>query len=264
MLPSPYDLAALTLLVGLVAGGLPILSRLDKREGFLQRLTGIAAGVLIASAMLVVIPEGFHIAEGGAEGLALGGAILAGFLFMLVLECSGIGHSVHEEHHDHSHSHGHDHVHHPENALMVVIGLTIHAATDGLAIGAAAATEHAEVGLLVLIAVLAHKVPAAFSVGVFSLHERGESRDAWRDVILFAWATPVMILVAFTLLQNIEEYMLGLAMLFSGGTFLYVATVDVLPDVHSPETGKAALLNVLIGVALMLAILLLVGDLHAH
>lgn len=264
MLPEPFDLALLTLVVGLVAGGLPIVSGLAEKQSLLTRLTGVAAGVLIASAMLVVIPEGFHIAEGGVEGLALGGAILAGFLFMLVLECSGIGHSVHEEHHDHSHSHGHDHVHHPENALMVVIGLTIHAATDGLAIGAAAATEHAEVGLLILLAVLAHKVPAAFSVGVFSLHERGVSGAAWRDVIIFAIATPLMIVLAFALLQDIEEHMLGLAMLFSGGTFLYVATVDVLPDVHNSETGKAALLNVLMGAALMLIVLLLVGDLHAH
>jgi zinc transporter ZupT len=46
-------------------------------------------------------------------------------------------------------------------------------------------------------------------------------------------------------------------MLFAGGTFLYVATVDVLPDIHHMETGKKALVHVLIGVMLMVFLLLI-------
>ena len=53
-------------------------------------------------------------------------------------------------------------------------------------------------------------------------------------------------------------------MLFSGGTFLYVATVDVLPDVHNPETGRSALVNVLLGAAIMCGIILAVGDIGLH
>ena len=230
----------------------------------LQRLTGIAAGVLIASALLVVIPEGFHIAGEDSQGLALGGAVLAGFIFMLILEGSGIGHAVHEEHHDHSHSHGHDHVHHPNNSLMVIIGLTIHAATDGLVIGAALSSASSGVTMLVLLAVLAHKFPTAFSVGAFSLHERGEAKLAFRDVLVFSLATPVMIVLAYTLMQDFDAHLLDLVMLFSGGTFLYVATVDVLPDIHNPETGRAALVNVLLGAAMMLGIILFAGDLGLH
>ena len=61
--------------------------------------------------------------------------------------------------------------------------------------------------------------------------------------------------------------MIGLAMLFSAGTFLYVATVDTLPDIHNPETGKKAMINVLIGVAILVILLLIANSLdlgHAH
>ena len=44
-------------------------------------------------------------------------------------------------------------------------------------------------------------------------------------------------------------------MLFAAGTFLYVATVDTLPDIHNPETGREALKNVLIGVVVMVLVL---------
>jgi len=229
---------------------------------------GITAseGVAEIEALLADV-EGAHEDDAAAPALLLGGALIAGFLSMLLLEGSGFGHAVHEEHHDHADDHGHDHVHHGEAGLTLLLGLSLHAAADGLAVGAAAATGELSIGLLVLFAVLIHKVPAAFSLGVFSLHERAERRDVVRDVVLFALATPVAILVAYFLLADLGSLPLGLAMLFSAGTFLYVATVDTLPDIHNAETGRRAMLLTLAGAALMLVLLVLAGQLgleHAH
>jgi len=201
------------------------------------------------------------------SGLLMGGAIMAGFLLMFVLEGSGIGHAVHEEHHDHDHEHGHEHIHHAAAGGLLVFGLTLHAATDGVAIGAAAATADFALTVTVLLAVLIHKGPAAFSLGVFSAHERDDRKDSIRDVVIFSLATPVMIIIAGLALAELETHMIGLAMLFSAGTFLYVATVDTLPDIHNPETGKKAMANVLIGVAILVVLLLIANALdlgHAH
>jgi len=44
-------------------------------------------------------------------------------------------------------------------------------------------------------------------------------------------------------------------MLFSGGTFLYVATVDTLPDIHNAVSGREAMVNVIIGVLVLVLIL---------
>jgi len=244
---EPLVLAGAIFLAALAAGSIPLSRRVGEHTDLLRWMTGVAAGVLLASALLVAIPEGFELAQGDA-----GLAILAGFLMMLILEGMGIGHDIHEEHHDHT---GHDHVHHPEGGYTLVIGLTVHAATDGLAIGAALASGSLHLTLGVFIAVLMHKLPAAFSLGVFSLHERGERNRAFRDLFVFSLATPLMILVTFYLLGDVSDSVVGLALLFAGGTFLYVATVDVLPDVHSSETGRAALAQVLTGAILMAALL---------
>jgi zinc transporter 9 len=265
--------ALITLAIALFGGLLPVLSKVKDNPERLKTLTGIAAGIIIASAMLVVIPEGYDLAtaeghDSELDGWMLGGAILGGFVLMLLLEGSGIGHAVHEEHHDHDDEHGHDHVHHSNNGWMMVLGLTLHSATDGLAIGAAAATGSVTITATVAIAVLIHKAPAAFSLGVFSMHEREKRNESIIDVVVFSLATPIMMMIAFYTLSDLEIQTIGLAMLFSAGTFLYVATVDTLPDIHNPETGRKAMLFVLLGIALF-SVLLLGADAaglieHAH
>lgn len=221
-------------------------------SGTLQDLTGVAAGLLLSSALLVVLPEGFHVATEGAgdDGFVyrpavLGATALAGFVFMLLLEGFGVGHAVHEEHHDHVEGHGHGHVHHPTSARVLAVGLSVHALADGIAIGAASAAGEASFSLLVAFAVMLHRVPEAFSLGVFARNERdsGGERDLW----MFALATPIAIIVSYLVLDQADDRLLALALLFSGGTFLYVATVDILPMIHNPETGRRAVRNLLVG-----------------
>ena len=272
---APIELAALTLILALIGGLFPIFSKIKENPETLRRITGISSGILLASALLVVVPEGFELATGEHEeheeegheeeeagheeeelgNLLIGGAILAGFLMMLILEGSGIGHAIHEEHHDHHDEHGHEHVHHMTTPWLLVLGLSLHSAADGLAIGSAAAGTSEAVTALVAMAVLIHKVPAAFSLGVFSMHEREDRNDSIKDVVLFSLATPVMIMISFYALEGLDGHLIALAMLFAAGTFLYVATVATLPDIHNPETGREALKNVLIGVVVMVLVL---------
>ena len=364
MSSAPILYAGLTLIVALIAGLLPVFSKMKDNPERLKMITAIASGIIIASAMLIVIPEGYEIASSDsheendealagsialvflelnhgevneseaieeiegllshdghgdedehdeeehgedehedegeglketvghaieeyeeglinattaleeietaissvghseedehdehASGLLLGGAILGGFLLMFVLEGAGIGHAVHEEHHDHDDHHGHGHVHHSDSGWRLVLGLTLHSATDGIAIGAAAATGSVTLTATVAIAVLIHRAPAAFSLGVFSMHERKERKDSIRDVVIFSLATPIMMMLAYFALSDLETHIIGLAMLFSAGTFLYVAAVDTLPDIHNPETGRTALFYVLIGAVGMVLVL---------
>jgi len=248
-----FAIAVIALLSSLVAGSFPLWKKVSEQQNLLNWMTGLAAGILLASALLVAIPEGFELASN--EPLQLGAAVLCGFLFMLILEGFGFGHDVHEEHHDHSDDHDHDHIHHLTGS-SIVFGLSIHALTDGLAIGAAISSQSAILTATLTGAVIAHKIPAAFSLGVFSLHERGNRKAAWKDLLLFSLATPVAIILSIFFLAELDDNLLAMAVLFAAGTFLYVATVDVLPDVHSPETGKQALLQVIIGAGIMLIFLL--------
>lgn len=112
----------------------------------------------------------------------------------------------------------------------------VHAAADGVALGAAATTKHRDVEFIVFLAIMLHKAPAAFGLVTFLLHESVSRRQIRRNLMLFALAAPIMTLVTFFFLGNDQKARLdsgngtGLAMLFSAGTFLYVSTVHVLPE----------------------------------
>lgn len=268
---STVVVALVILVVSLVAGLAPraFVHRLTSRQ--LEDLTGVASGLLLASALLVVVPEGFHTAAESPDGdeafayapVILGVAILAGFVLMLVLEGFGIGHAVHEEHHDHVAGHGHGHVHHPTSPRVLALGLSVHALADGLAIGAAAATGETTFSLLVAAGVLVHRVPAALSLGLYSLHERDSRAGELSGLLLFSFATPAAILVAYLALEGADEAIVALVLLFSAGTFLYVAMVDTLPAVHNPETGRRAVRNILFSAALFTVLLLVLENSEA-
>jgi|TARA_B100001079_G_scaffold221753_1_gene197789 zinc transporter 9 len=195
----------------------------------LKQLTAIGAGVLIGSAFLVIIPEALEIFEGHEEvhiePSTIGLAILGGFVLMLLLEVFGLPHAVH----------------HDEDkdllGLSATIGLLVHALVDGLAVGASVSSSN-ETGLIVFVAIMLHKGPAAFGLTSFLKHIKiSESKSKWY-LFAFALASPIMAILAFFVLRDTSFATvdnIGLALLFSAGTFIYVATVDVLPEVHSHD-----------------------------
>ena len=80
---SPIAYAVAALIIALLCGFAPIFMGVKEDKERLKQLTGIAAGIIIASAMLVVIPEGYELAmtdEHGAEDA------LAGSVALVILE----------------------------------------------------------------------------------------------------------------------------------------------------------------------------------
>ena len=56
---------------------------------------------------------------------------------------------------------------------MYTTGLVVHAAADGIALGAASLTDKAEIEFIIFLAIMLHKAPAAFGLTSFLLHEVG-------------------------------------------------------------------------------------------
>ena len=120
------------------------------------------------------------------------------------------------------------------------LGLVIHAAADGIALGAAATTSHRQVEMIIFLAIMLHKAPAAFSLVVLLLHKGLKHSTIRKHLMAFSLSAPIAAMVTyFGLSQSGKEALrrnnaTGIAMLFSAGTFLFVATVHVLPDlVHN-------------------------------
>ncbi|XP_041468627.1 zinc transporter ZIP9-like [Lytechinus variegatus] len=168
----------------------------------------------------------------------IGIALVFGFVFMLLVDQIGGGH-------------GHSHSQLPgelettsrtgRKSITATLGLVVHAAADGIAMGAAASGSRADVQMIVFIAIMLHKAPAAFGLVTFLLHENYERNRIRKHLLIFSLAAPVMaIFTYFSLSHASKEALLsvnatGLSMLFSAGTFLYVATVHVLPEIAAPR-----------------------------
>mgnify|MGYP001281588388 CR=1 FL=1 len=121
--------------------------------------------------------------------------------------------------------------------------------------GAALATGSITLTTPLMLGIIMHKMPAAFSLSAFSQHSHGGVQRTWRELVVFSLATPVALLISWQILGTLERYWLGLAVLASAGTFLYVATVDVLPNVIHSANRKMVLVQVFIGTAVIFFLL---------
>tara|TARA_B100001250_G_scaffold227843_1_gene195564 strand:+ start:136 stop:1161 length:1026 start_codon:yes stop_codon:yes gene_type:complete len=192
----------------------------EVEEGEINATVGLEEIEELISATAHTHDEGDHM-----ESSTLGLALLFGFVLMLLLETFGLPHAVH----------------HDEDkellGLSATIGLLAHAAADGLAVGASVSSS-TETGLIVFAAIMLHKGPAAFGLSSFLKHIKIEDSKAKLYLILFALSSPIVAIFTFFALKDTSfatDDNIGLALLFSAGTFIYVATVDVLPEVHSHD-----------------------------
>ncbi|KZC10734.1 PREDICTED: zinc transporter ZIP9-A [Dufourea novaeangliae] len=219
---------SLVMLIGsCISGSLPLVMNLS--EDKLQLVSVLGAGLLVGTALAVIIPEGIRaLFTGGSSSgqefhndphSLIGISLILGFVFMLLVDhCSA------------RRSGGR------ERSVTATLGLVVHAAADGVALGAAATTSQADVELIVFLAIMLHKAPAAFGLVSFLLHEGVDRKRISRHLLVFSFAAPCLALLTYfgigkegkETLSNVNAT--GLAMLFSAGTFLYVATVHVLPE----------------------------------
>jgi len=192
----------------------------EVEEGEINATVGLEEIEELISATAHSHDQGSHI-----ESSTLGLAILFGFVLMLLLETFGLPHAVH----------------HDEDkdllGLSATIGLIAHAAADGIAVGASVSSS-TDTGLIVFVAIMLHKGPAAFGLSSFLKHIKLEASKSKLYLIMFALSSPIFAIMTFFALKDTSfatDDNIGLTLLFSAGTFIYVSTVDVLPEVHSHD-----------------------------
>ncbi|MDZ4326381.1 MAG: ZIP family metal transporter, partial [Pseudomonas sp.] len=79
---------------------------------YTQHMLSLAAGALMATAFMHLLPEAFESEAGAQELFAV---LLAGLVFFFLLDKAELWHHGHEHHHDAGHEQGHeghDHAHH--------------------------------------------------------------------------------------------------------------------------------------------------------
>lgn len=132
------------------------------------------------------------------------------------------------------------------------VGLVIHAAADGIALGASSTTT-SRLSFIIFIALMIHKAPAAFGLTTTLLKQGLSKRAAKAHLIVFSLAAPVGALFTWGAAHLLgftsaslghslgAEFATGVLLLFSGGTFLYVAmhTMQENSGQHEHDAGDA-------------------------
>jgi zinc transporter ZupT len=222
--------------------------------------TGLAAGILLGTCFLSLLPEVM-------EQLPASGPILiVGGFFAVFLAENFFGHQAHA--HLGMPAHGKDPGTHelvgefdPEEPRITAVaswialgGLAVHAFFDGVAI---AATWSAGVatGLVTFLAVVLHKVPEGFSISAILQAAAFSRRGAFLGAAALAMLT--VLGAAITLGAEEREPAISSMLLgFAAGSLLYVVTSDLLPVVHRTG-GRSAPIMVGAGVVLVYAVMTL-------
>ncbi|BDA49754.1 Zinc transporter ZIP9 [Coccomyxa sp. Obi] len=257
-------------LAAMGSGMLPLLIQIS--EGKLAVMGALGAGLLVGTALSVIIPEGFHAFQSAQQETgvdladwAIGAVLVAGFLAMLLLD------HLQQVMVGGSPAHAHAHVHHssssqsvhrqhchcsdedPEDdrtcaqkaqseaASRALVGLLVHSAADGFAVGASSVSTSASLSFLVAVAMVLHKAPVAFGLATYLLSARWAWARARRALLLFAAASPLTAIATYILINAApvlsSQTSIALCVLFSGGTFLYAACIHILPEIMG-DKGK--------------------------
>jgi len=219
---------------------------------YTQHMLSLAAGALLATAFLHLLPEAF---EAGVEPHNLFVTLLFGLLFFFLLDKAELWHHGHEHHHGdvhHGHHHGHHHV--PEHAhadeashdhgthqhnthdkpiaggWAILAGDSVHCFGDGVLIASAFMVD-LRLGVVAALAVLAHEVPHHMG-DLVVLNEGSRSRQtAILKVTLAGAITALGGVAGYVLLDQLHgilPYMLAIA----SSSFIYVALADLIPQLQ--------------------------------
>lgn len=215
-----------SLLGGVVSliGGIILLSRRRWADKLAKYAMPFAAGALLAAVFLDLLREGVEEAD---PGTVLTAALAGVVLFFFAERFLRWFH----------HHHGQDpHDHKDAQLSLIITGDIVHNALDGVAI-AAAFLISVPTGIVTTLAVAAHEIPQ--EIGDFGLMlSKGMRRSRVLLVnVISALATVAAAVITFALGSE-DALPLGVLIGLSAGFLLYIATSDIIPEIHehAPNT----------------------------
>lgn len=262
-LPAPV-VVGIALLAGLatLAAGLLALAGRTISERRVHLLLGVTAGLLLAIALIDLVPEAIEIEENAVFTIAFG------ILGLFVIKWASGSHSHSHSGNAHAHEgHAHDHPHTHQGtavtrlALLAFFALAFHRLIDGVVLPASfevgGATGFAAAG-----AILAHQFPDGIAGASVFLAAGWARRKVALGVGILALLTPVGTIIGLTFLglSGFIGHLIGLA----AATFIFIALAELLPELGAPQFRRVVLIGVVIGYAAALALETLASLVGGH
>ena len=207
-----------------------------------QHLLSLAAGALLATAFMHLLPEAF---ESRIEPGLLFGVLLCGLVLFFLLDKAELWHHGHEHHHgkgahheqghEHGHAHGHAHSHGHDHqrkggGWAVLTGDSVHCFGDGILIASAFVAD-LRLGLVAALAVLAHEVPHHIGDLVVLRQSSPDARAALVKVSLAGTMTALGGVAGWWLVDQLHGW-LPYFLVLASSSFVYVALADLIPQLQ--------------------------------
>ncbi len=222
---------------------------------YTQHMLSLAAGALLATAFMHLLPEAFE-SQAGAKDLFI--ALLAGLIFFFLLDKAELWHhghehhdpvatppilpfsplishsavdcAVHPAHADHNHvGNGHSHIPKP-GSWALLTGDSVHCFGDGVLIASAFMAD-LRLGVVAALAVLAHEIPHHMGDLVVLNQSSSNKRMALVKVSLAGSVTALGGLVGYWLVNQLQDYLPYFLVIVSS-SFIYVALADLIPQLQ--------------------------------
>ena len=250
-----------------------------------QHLLSLAAGALLATAFLHLLPEAF---ESHIEPHTLFAFLLGGLVFFFLLDKAELWHHGHEHSHaetaahshahhahhdhghetgdDHGHDHGHAHHHHHHGprsgGWAVLTGDSVHCFGDGILIASAFMAD-IRLGVIAAVSVLAHEVPHHMGDLVVLRQTSPNRRMALVKVSLAGAVTALGGVVGYFLVGQLQDF-LPYFLAVASSSFVYVALADLIPQLQKRLTARETIAQIAWLIAGMVIVTLVSGAAHAH
>jgi zinc and cadmium transporter len=227
-------------LVAFGGGVLPLLGRWNHRQ--LHMFVAFGAGTILGAIFFHLLPDSLRL---GSPDLA-GGMMLVGFIAILLVERILLKEHSHTA--DESSRSKHELV-----SLTALVGLSAHSLAGGF--GLAVGMVDAEVGLIIFIAIISHKATEAFSLStIFRLAEFSKKKTIGL-LVLYSFMTPIGALISLPFIHALKDIDLSIPTGLTAGTFLYVATLDLIPEAfHGTGNRLMPFFWMLLGMGIMFII----------
>jgi len=247
---------------------------------YTQHLLSLAAGALLATAFLHLLPEAFE-SKADAHDLFL--TLLVGLVFFFLLDKAELWHHGHEHHHEpanpaphhhahehpqsHAHAHAHVHAHgpaheHKPGSWAVLTGDSVHCFGDGILIASAFMAD-LRLGVIASLAVLAHEVPHHMGDLVVLRGGSGDRHMALVKVSLAGAVTALGGTVGYFLVDRLHGY-LPYFLAVASSSFIYVALADLIPQLQKRLSARETLTQIVWLGAGMGLVMGVSGLAHAH
>lgn len=225
-------------------GAVPVFLLGSAARGLAPTLMGLAAGVMgVAAVFGLLIPaseEGSTVEVVG--GLAVGVAFLAFARWRFSPDAGFMGRTGPGA----------------RTSALVFLVLFVHSLPEGFAVGTAFASDREGLSLFVILAIAIQNIPEGTSVAIPMAEAGfGRGRQFWAAVATSA-PQPVGALVAFLAVEEIGG-LLPLSFAFAAGAMLALIAVEMLPTAYADRARLGPSAGIVVGVALMLALSLLLG-----